>query len=227
MTSFAYLDSAGNVHLNESEVRQYAHTFAERFSSYEKDHEFITHDKKHIVISGGYYGWEIDGDAEADDLWEHIQYMESFEKEPICSRTGYSYSDYNDIGDSYVEVDLTDQHVYLYVEGKKIMDSPCVTGRPSMKTPGGVYPITYCKRDAQLTLTDTDVTVKYWMPFNYHIGLHDSWWRKDGVYGGDIWTYDGSHGCVNLPTEAAAQIYEHVERGFPVVCYWEDEVEYK
>ncbi len=224
MTSMAYIDRNGNVVLDEDVIKNYAHTLALQFDSFGKDRKFVTHDKKHIVISGGYYGWEIDEEAEAEELWEYMQRMEDFEKEPVCVKKGYNYCGLNDIGDSYVEVDLTDQHVYLYVDGKQILDSDCVTGRPSMRTPGGVYPITYCQAPAILHGADYETPVSYWMPFNGGIGLHDSWWRREGVYGGDIWTYDGSHGCVNLPVSVAGQIYDHVEKGFPVVCYWEDEV---
>ena len=55
------------------------------------------------------------------------------------------------------------------------------------------------------------------MPFNGGIGLHDSNWRS--TFGGDIYKTNGSHGCINLPTDAAKLIYETVEIGYPVVCY--------
>ena len=54
------------------------------------------------------------------------------------------------------------------------------------------------------------------MPFNGNIGLHDAYWRY-GVFGGNIYMIDGSHGCVNLPKEAAHKIYDNVESGTPVL----------
>ena len=59
--------------------------------------------------------------------------------------------------------------------------------------------------------------VKYWMPFNGNIGMHDASWRKE--FGGEIYRTNGSHGCINLPEEIAETIYGYVEQGFPVVCY--------
>ena len=56
------------------------------------------------------------------------------------------------------------------------------------------------------------------MPFNGGIGLHDANWR--GAFGGNIYTYSGSHGCVNLPNWAAAQMYENIEAGYPIICYY-------
>ena len=47
-------------------------------------------------------------------------------------------------------------------------------------------------------------------------------WR--GKFGGEIYTYSGSHGCVNLPPSKAGELYEYVEAGMPIVCYWRDEV---
>ena len=66
---------------------------------------------------------------------------------------------------------------------------------------------------------DYESPVTYWMPFNGGIGLHDATWRSR--FGGSIYYYSGSHGCVNLPYSAAADIYSIVEAGMPVVCYWD------
>ena len=58
--------------------------------------------------------------------------------------------------------------------------------------------------------------VKYWMPFNGNlIGLHDASWRTK--FGGSIYKSDGSHGCVNLPSGKAADLYDLIRVG-DVVC---------
>ena len=59
--------------------------------------------------------------------------------------------------------------------------------------------------------------MKYWMPFNGNIGLHDASWRD--AFGGHIYYMKGSHGCINLPTQKAAEIYDQVEKGEAVVVY--------
>ena len=43
----------------------------------------------------------------------------------------------------------------------------------------------------------------------------DAKWRKK--FGGNIYTYDGSHGCVNLPKDVAATIYANAYLGMPVI----------
>ena len=105
----------------------------------------------------------------------------------------------NDIGNSYVEIDLGNQHMYLYKEGKMILDSDFVSGNERLNhhTPDGIDAITYKSQNATLRGPGYASFVYYWMPFNGGIGLHDATWRSS--FGGDIYKTDGSHGCVNLP----------------------------
>ncbi len=226
LTKMAYIDSTGNVKISETNVKLYAQKFAEEFTTYHKDREFYTHDNKHILISGGYYGWQIDGEAEGEELYAEILKQRDFVKTPVCLVEGYTLSDLNDIGDNYVEIDLTDQHVYIIRDGKVVYDTLCVSGNESrgMGTPGGVYPITYTQQHAILRGPGYETPVAYWMPFNGGIGMHDATWKSK--FGEDYYKYDGSHGCINLPLDAAAEIFDLVEKGMPVVCYWEDEVTY-
>ena len=55
------------------------------------------------------------------------------------------------------------------------------------------------------------------MPFNGGIGFHDATWR--GWFGGDIFYWSGSHGCVNMPYSAAEELYGIIEEGVPVIVY--------
>jgi len=112
--------------------------------------------------------------------------------------------------------------------GGVIVESDFVSGRASMKdriTPAGVFSLYYKERNRVLRGTkqpdgsyEYESPVKYWMPFNGGIGLHDASWRSK--FGGTIYQYSGSHGCINLPTSAAAAIYENIEAGMPVVCFY-------
>jgi lipoprotein-anchoring transpeptidase ErfK/SrfK len=48
-------------------------------------------------------------------------------------------------------------------------------------------------------------------------GMHDATWRTN--FGGNIYQSGGSHGCVNMPYESAARLYEIIEPGTPVLIY--------
>lgn len=222
LTTMAYVSSDGSVQISKSNVAAYVEKLKKQFSTADTDREFTTHDNKTILVHGGYYGWVIDGETETEELYERLCEKKSFTKEPACERHGYAMCEQNDIGSTYVEIDLSNQHVYFYRNGKLKWDSDCVSGQtPGHKTPGGLYGLTYKKMHATLIGEDYSTPVAYWMPFNGGIGLHDASWRSK--FGDDIYTYSGSHGCVNLPVDKAAELFDYVEEGMPIVCYWRDE----
>ncbi len=209
------------VSLDQEAVRDFINQMAREHDTFGKNRRFITTDGEELVLKGGSYGWWSDRAAEAEALAEAIRKGEQGEREPVFLSRGYARgSAGEDIGSSYVEIDLGEQHLYLYVDGEMILESDLVSGNLSRGygTPAGVFGLTYKERNATLTGETYASHVDYWMPFNGNIGMHDASWR--GGFGGDIYMNSGSHGCINLPPQAAAQIYEQVERGFPVICYY-------
>ena len=111
----------------------------------------------------------------------------------------------------WVDVDLTNQRITLYADGKVVLSSACVTGNVSrgMATPTGTYRISYKTTNAYLL---NNAFVNYWMPFNGGIGFHDASWRY-GVFTADQAYYNGSHGCVNLPYSTAQTLYSYLHAG--------------
>lgn len=221
LSTLAYVDNRGNIVISRTNVECYAREFAEKYSTSYTDRKFRTHDSRTITVYGGYYGWQLAPEQEAEELYNLLCEQQSFTKEPACEHRGYAYGEDNDIGKTYVEVDLSDQHVYVYIDGRMEFDTPCVSGKSSQGygTPGGLFGITYKALNVTLKGADYETPVTFWMPFNGGIGMHDATWR--GSFGGGIYYYDGSHGCVNLPYSAAATIFNMVEPGMPVVCYWD------
>ena len=126
------------------------------------------------------------------------------------------------VGDTYIEVDCALQHLYMYEDGELICDTPVVTGNMSWGagTPEGRWYLINRARNATLIGADYVTKVNYWMAFTYNgHGIHDSTWRTSG-YGGDIYLYDGSHGCVNTPIDKVAFIFEHAIVGEPVLVFY-------
>ena len=154
-----------------------------------------------------------------------IEQGKSGERTPVYRQTAASY-DTPDYGDTYVEINLSAQHLFLYKDGQMILESDFVSGNVSRgyTTPGGIFGLTYKQRDATLTGETYRTPVSYWMPFNNNIGMHDATWRRD--FGKDIYLTNGSHGCINLPYSAAKEIYGHIEKGTPVICYYLPGTEY-
>ena len=128
-------------------------------------------------------------------------------------------SGYEDIGDDKILISIDDQHVWVYFDGELWNESDVVTGRQNVHdTPTGVFYITECINGKYLRGADYKTWVNKWMRLtNSGIGLHDATWRSS--FGGNIYTYNGSHGCINLPKKFAYDLYEHAYVGLPVIIY--------
>lgn len=178
-----------------------------------------------ILVEGGNYGYQIDKTAEIEKLREELENQEKVTREPCYAKKEVS-TENHDWGKSYVEIDLTRQKVWVYVDGNLEVETDCVTGcvNKGHETPTGIYTLTYKEKDRILRgdkLPNGQYSyqshVDYWMPFNGGVGLHDASWRD--TFGGDIYIDNGSHGCVNLPLEAAEKIYDIINRDMPIVVY--------
>lgn len=205
--------------LDSDAVQNYTAALAQKYDTQGKPRTFTTTGGSTITLYKGNFGWKLDEEQTAERLLSSIESNTPHFMQPVWSHTGRTASGDNDIGDSYVEVDLTGQKVWLYQDGVQVLETDCVTGTygTDRQTPGGVYSIYYMQSPAVLRGADYTSPVDYWMAFNGGIGLHDANWRSE--FGGDIFRTNGSHGCVNLPTDAAKKIYETVSKGYPVVCY--------
>ena len=117
----------------------------------------------------------------------------------------------------WVDVDLTNQKITLYADGKAVMSSSCVTGSITRgyATPTGTYRVSYKTTNAYLL---NNAYVNYWMPFNGGIGFHDASWRYGNFSADQAWS-NGSHGCVNLPYSAAQTLYSYLHAGDVVVVH--------
>lgn len=208
------------VEINEKMVRDYVDELADLYDTVGITREFKTSYKSEIQVHGGYYGWKINKVEEFKSLMENIKNGEVIDKEPIYSQEGICRGK-NDIGDTYVEVSINKQYLWFYKDGKIITEGDIVTGNVSRgyKTELGTYMLSYKQKSATLKGANYSTEVKYWMPFNGNIGLHDASWRYS--FGGDIYMTDGSHGCVNLPEYTAKKIFENIEDGTPIICYYD------
>lgn len=214
----------GEVVLDEASVSDYVKNLAEKYNTAYKEKSLKTSYNSTVTISGGNYGWRIDQKKETEAVLAIIRAGEQQTREPEYLQTAASHGE-NDYGNTYVEINLTAQHLYFYKEGRLVTESDFVSGNASRgwSTPAGAYPLTYKQRNATLKGENYRTPVSYWMPFNGGIGMHDADWR--GSFGGSIYKTNGSHGCINLPPAIAQTIYENISAGTPVLCYHLDGTE--
>lgn len=209
----------GECTLDREKVAVYVHELAYQYDTFGNTRNFQTYDGRNITITGGDYGWAIDQNAETDALIAAVKSGETQVREPIYAYEGWS-RDTNDIGYTYIEIDLTNQRMVLYKDGYPLVDTPVVTGNPNipgMETPTGCFALDAKQSPAVLTGEDYEANVTFWMPFCGNVGIHDASWRTQ--FGDNLYLWEGSHGCVNTPYDKAQIIYQNVDVGCPVVVY--------
>ena len=214
------------VTFDKKAVKKYIGELADKYDTKGKARKFTTATGNTVTVEGGAYGWKINQDEEYKALTENIKKGETVTREPKYSSRAASHGAI-DIGNTYAEVDLTNQRAYFIKNGKVVLDSPVVTGNPNKgnATPQGTDSLSYKTRNAVLRgdrLPDGSYSyespVKYWMPFNGGIGFHDASWQS--AFGGTRYKTHGSHGCINMPTDQAAKMYELISDGTPVVVHY-------
>ncbi|MDF2942353.1 MAG: putative peptidoglycan binding domain [Herbinix sp.] len=212
------LDDNYDVTLDKVGVKEYVDYIGKTYNSFGRVRTFQTSYGDIIKVKGGDYGWWLDRPTEVAELTELLLKGEQLTREPAYFQIAQQYGP-DDIGDTYVEVNLTAQHLFFYKEGKLVLESDFVSGNLSKEfgTPTGTYPIQYKENDATLVGEDYATPVKYWMPFNGNIGFHDATWREE--FGKDFYINNGSHGCINMPPANAKKMFENIKRGVAVVVY--------
>lgn len=124
------------------------------------------------------------------------------------------------IGDTFIEVSIDNQKVYLIRNGEIEFTTDCVTGcvNTGHDTPKGICYINSKYRD--ITLQKYNAFVNYWMAFiGSTYGLHDASWRSSEEFGGETYLNNGSHGCVNMKHDDIKYLYENTEKGIPVIVH--------
>lgn len=214
-----------SVTIDESKVADYVQHLASEYNTFGSVREFRTSKGDTVKVGGGDYGWVIDKEKERAQLLQDLEKGKEAVREPMFNQMGAVKSRTYDIGNTYLEIDYTNQHMYYYVNGELKLESDVVTGNIRLKngSPDGVYRIVYKERDATLVGEDYQSDVNYFMVFAYNVGFHDATWRTQ--FGGQIYKESGSHGCVNMPFEKAKELFEMLETGTPVVAYYREPVE--
>ena len=180
------------------------------------------------------YGWSIDGAALAQQIASNVQAGQPSTIDIPCVQTAAQYNPGGqDWGDRYIDVDLTAQHAVFYDGGAVIWEAAITTGQPNLdqETPVGVWMITNRKSRA----TDGDINLKgpidpatgqpewdshvdFWLGVVGNlVGFHNAPWQS--TFGGNIYTYYGSHGCIRMSYASGQGLYNAAQVGDVVVIH--------
>ena len=224
-------DEKGQLLQNDEAFRQhvvdYVAQLAADHDTVGTERQFQTTSGRTVYVYGSAYGWKIDQDKEVAQLMQEIQSGTQTTREPVYFMRANAHG-INDLGNTYIEVDLTEQYMWYYQNGNIIFQSEIVSGLPSdpdRKTPPGIFTLNSKSSPSvlrgEMTANGTysyEQPVTYWMPFNGGIGFHDADWQP--YFGGDRYLTGGSHGCINLPPENAGQLYSLIQYDVPIICFY-------
>ena len=204
---------------DETKIYDYISGISYMFDYIPEEIEFNAWDGEHIQLYNyGGIGITLNVHGTADAVKTALEENEPY-VEPVWNTSNGHLTD-SVISGKYVEVDISAQEVFFYDDkGGLVMETPCVTGTANgyRDTDQGAFAVYSMESPAVLRGADYESHVQYWMPFNGGEGLHDAPWRGD--FGGDIYQWNGSHGCVNLPNWAAETLYNSIEIGTPVIVH--------
>lgn len=224
----------GKAELSDEKIENFAEKLSDEYSTRYYERTFESTLAGEITIPAKYndYGYTVLVEDEVEQIRDDIESRSHVEREPVYLETnswGNPYylrrNGHDDLDGTYIEVDLTAQHVWYYKDGEVYVESDCVSGDVTEDhgTKTGCFPLAYKESPSVLRGGEGDgeyeEKVQYWMPFYEGQGLHDASWRY--YFGGNIYRGNGSHGCVNLPTWAAAEIYGAVETGTAIIIFYE------
>ncbi|WP_251553945.1 L,D-transpeptidase family protein [Neobacillus muris] len=221
------------VTIDSADIKKKIAEINEAQSTLNKNFNFKTHSGAVVSVKGQGYGWALDEEKETAQV---LKAFENGEKSLAASSIigngwkgegfGYDTTANNGIGDTYAEVSLSEQRIWIYKNGQLVVTSNVVTGKHSTgnDTSKGVWYILYKRSPSTLTGRELggqpsyEVKVDYWAPFtNDGQGFHDASWRKN--WSSNAYLTDGSHGCVNTPPSVMKTVYENLSTYEPVVIY--------
>lgn len=222
-----YDKTADGYEINYDRTRAMLADMATETDTFGQDREFTTYYGNTITIPGGpsVYGWLMDVDSTTDEFIGWVEERHSEVTTPFYFHKAMN-RETDEIGDTYIEIDLDDQWMYVYLEGELIDEGPTVSGQPSFGTPTPVAVNFIIDKMKDRVLRgiepesgeEYETPVDYWFSINWSdVGIHNSTWRTE--FGGDIYQWLGSYGCINVPDHLARTIYDYIPIGTPVISY--------
>ena len=221
-----WLETDGStIYIPEDTLNKYVSWLSSKYNTFETKRSFLTTGAGSTTVGGSgldTYGFQMSINKTTAAIQDALDNFNSGTVQAVWRIPGRCRNaDNGDIGTTYIEADLARQHFWYYKNGSLQMDGDFVSGKnsePGRRTPCGVFRVWGKQRDRILKGDDYESFVHYWMPFTWTgCGFHDAPWR--GAFGGTIYLNNGSHGCLNLPSSVAANLYNVVEYDTPVIVY--------
>lgn len=224
IASWIFVDDNQEPQVNVEMIEDYLYGLNEKYASLFKTRQFESTYQGTVTLEPGTYGWYIDRFTEAETIAANVLAGEDATREPVIGGSGYGLDINDDIGASYVEVDVYHQMMTIYIGGEVALQTAIVTGTPGTNTVPGTYQVWNMEEDSTLvgynprTEMDYEQPVDYWIAFDDQAqGIHDANWQSS--FGGEAYLSNGSLGCINTPPGVMPDVFELVYYGMPVVIF--------
>ncbi len=215
IASFLMSDENGEVAIDESAMYNYFYNISLEYDNtrIETDERIVTEyniDPAYEQIKSSLL------DGSADPIIGTTEVNESVEKFKHYAKP---------TSDSYVEVSIGQQLMWVYKNGELVVQTPVVTGNVAedWDTPTGTFEVLEKTEDKVLNGASVgfeyEVPVDYWVRLTYTgIGIHDIGWltTANSWNAREVYFTEGSHGCINTPDDLMKTVYDNVEIGTPV-----------
>lgn len=205
-------------------AKKFADTLGDKYNTSNKKGVIVTPTGEEVSISNAVQGRKVGVQAESEQLIKDIKSGQTITRAPILSQTPTPEGQ-TAWGDTYIEVDISEQYMWYIVDGEIVFETDVVTGKKGKNdTPTGVYTILekikgkYLRGRLVNGKPSYITWVDYWMRVTWSgIGFHDAPWQP--TFGGNRYVNNGSHGCINMPPKKAKEFYGMLKVGTSVVIH--------
>ncbi len=211
-------DSDGNILLSCEKIFDFIDSKSKELNTLSCIKRYQKENKGEIIVSGSKDGKLFDPAKEYTKLVESLAGDGSDISIDVPNKS--FVIDGTELGDEYILVDMGNQHLSYFKNGKLNIEYDVVTGNTKLGrgTPVGLFHVYNKRYHTILRGVDYASYVNYWLGVNKGIGIHDATWRSK--FGGEIYKGAGSHGCINSPLELMEKLYNTVEVGVPVLLFY-------
>lgn len=145
-----------------------------------------------------------------------------FTPTPLPTATATPAPARSDLGAQYVEVNLSEQHLYAWENGTIVFDVAISSGKPGWETPTGIFYVNQRLESQDMTGGNAGSEEYYYTPDVPWIQYFDG--NGDAIHGvywhNNFGITPSSHGCVGAPVWAAKWLYDWGYIGLPIWIHY-------
>lgn len=214
------VDSTGELIFNSDAFSRYMDRLDKSYSYSDGEREFKTYHGDTVTIKGGDFNTAVNRTKLTEDM--SLAMLNERDSRVVVDFISYENSE---IGNSYIEVDLSNQMLWMFINGEQVVAAPVITGKDDGEhnTPEGVYRLKSKTQNTTVTENGESKEVAYYIGVNGDVGICDAPWKN--LFGGSVYKNDGSDGSVYVLEDSAKDIYENCYENMPVVMYHHEIIE--